>query len=244
MSRDLCHLALYFAATPADDAMSSSPAFLATLRESDLEALAERWNVRSYGRQELIIAHGENGRDVFFVLDGSARVTIFSANGREVAYKDIHQGDIFGELAAIDGRARSASVIAMDPTRAAILTAEAFQSLLHSHPSLSWALLNHLSGLVRRMTDRVFEFSTLVVRERIICELLRRADEIGVSEGAMTVIPVPRQLELAAAISTHREAVSREMSLLAKKGLIKRRGDGLLLRDIAALEALTGRGDQ
>jgi CRP-like cAMP-binding protein len=106
---------------------------------------------------------------------------------------------------------------------------------------MSWALLQHLSGLLRRMTDRVFEFSTLVVRERVICELLRRADEMGQSEGGMTVIPIPRHFELAATISTHREAVSREMSLLAKKGLIKRRGDNLLLRDRAALEALTGR---
>ena len=143
----------------------------------------ERWNVCSYQRHELVIAHGEDSRDVFFVLDGQARVTLFSASGREVAYKDIHPGDIFGELAAIDGKARSASVIATEPVRAAILSAEAFQSLLKSHPSMSWALLQHLSGLVRRMTDRVFEFSTLVVRERVICELLRRADEMGQSEG-------------------------------------------------------------
>jgi CRP-like cAMP-binding protein len=221
--------------------MSASPAFLATLCESDMGALAERWSVRSYQRHELIIAHGEGGRDVFFVLDGCARVTLFSANGREVAYRDIHPGDIFGELAAIDGKARSASVIAMEAMHAAILSAEAFRSLLDSHPLMSWALLKHLSGLLRRMTDRVFEFSTLMVRERVICELLRRADDMGLFEGGVTVIPVPRHLELAAAISTHREAVSREMSLLAKKGLIKRRGDNLVLRDRAALEALTGR---
>lgn len=221
--------------------MSASPAFLATLCDSDLGALAERWNVRSYRRQELIIAHGDESRDVFFVLDGRARATLFSANGREVAYRDIHPGDIFGELAAIDGKARSASVIAMDPTRASILSADAFQSLLSSHPSISWALLKHLSGGLRRMTDRVFEFSTLMVRERVVCELLRRADKSGLSEGAVAVIPVPRHMELAAAISTHREAVSREMSLLAKKGLIKRRGDDLLLKDRAALEELTGR---
>ena len=221
--------------------MSASPAFLTTLCESDLRVLAEHWNVRSYQRQELIIAHGEDSKDVFFVLGGQVRVTLFSASGREVAYRDIHRDDIFGELAAIDGKARSASVIATEPTRAAILSAETFQSLLKSHPSMSWALLQHLSALLRRMTDRVFEFSTLVVRERVICELLRRADEMGQSEGGATIIPIPRHFELAAAISTHREAVSREMSLLAKKGLIKRRGDNLLLRDRAALEALTGR---
>lgn len=223
--------------------MSAAPAFLDTLCPPDIDALAGRWKIRSYRRQEIIIAHGEGGTDVFFVLDGSARVTLFSANGKEVAYRDIHKGDIFGELAAIDGKARSASVIAMEPMRAAILSAEAFRGLMTSHPTLSWALLVHLSGLIRRMTERVFEFSTLVVRERVICELLRRADEAGIAEGPATVIPAPRQLELAAAISTHREAVSREMSLLSKRGLIKRRGETLLLRDIAALEALTGRNE-
>ena len=221
----------------------SAPAFLDTLGQSDLEALAGQWKVRSYRRDELIIAHGEGDREVFFVLAGSARVTLFSVSGKEVAYRAIHRGDIFGELAAIDGKARSASVIAMEPTRAAILAPEAFRSLLNSHPSLGWALLVHLSGVVRRMTERVYEFSTLVVRERVICELLRRADEAGARRGAEAVIPAPRQLELAAAISTHREAVSREMSLLSKKGLIQRRGDELLLNDLVALQALTGRHD-
>ena len=222
--------------------MGSSSAFLSTLHSSDLEALAERWSVRSYRRNELIIEQRDEGRDVFFVLDGGVRVTLFSAGGREVAYRDLHPGDIFGELAAIDGKLRSASVIAIEATRAAQLSAAAFEEMVREHPSFTWALLSHLSGLLRRMTDRVFEFSTLVVRERVVCELLRRAEELGQPQGGgETVIPLPRHFELAATISTHREAVSREMSILAKRGLVERRGNRLVIKDRSALEALAGK---
>jgi hypothetical protein len=88
------------------------------------------------------------------------------------------------------------------------------------------------------MTDRVFEFSTLVVRKRLILELLRRAEEIEPLNGQVSISPAPTHFELAARISTHREAVSREMSVLAKKGLIERRGGRLILHDLAVLERL------
>ncbi len=221
--------------------MGSPAGFLTTLSSSDLEALTERWSVRNYRRNELIIEQRDEGRDVFFVLDGQVRVTLFSAGGREVAYRDLHPGDIFGELAAIDSKLRSASVIAIEATRAAQLSAAAFEEMVQQHPSFTWALLEHLSGLLRRMTDRVFEFSTLVVRERVVCELLRRADELGQPQGTETAIPLPRHFELAATISTHREAVSREMSILAKRGLVERRGNCLVIKDRSALEALAGK---
>ena len=101
-------------------------------------------------------------------------------------------------------------------------------------------LLEHLSTQLRRMTDRVFEFSTLVVRKRLILELLRWARETGPADGQVCITPAPTHFELAARISTHREAVSREMSALAKKGLIEKRVSRLVLRDVAALEALAG----
>ena len=86
--------------------MTASHAFLSRLSEAAVAELAQRWTLRSYQAQELIIAHGESGRDVFFVVEGRARAILFAENGREVAYNDIGPGDIFGELAGIDGRTR------------------------------------------------------------------------------------------------------------------------------------------
>jgi CRP/FNR family cyclic AMP-dependent transcriptional regulator len=221
--------------------VTASPAFLSRLCDADLAALAERWTERSYRNNELIIAHGDSGCDVFFLLEGRARVTLFSEDGKEIAYRDVEPGEIFGELAGIDGKARSASVVALGATRAARLPATAFRDIVHSQPNFAWMLLEHLSVQLRRMTDRVYEFTTLVVRKRLILELLRRAEGIGPVNGEVSINPAPTHFELAAKISTHREAVSREMSALAKRGLIQKRGNRLMLRDLAALEALAGK---
>lgn len=223
--------------------MSSQPTFLSRLSEADRAALAGRWSAHGYRAEELIISHGDTDRDVFFLLEGRARVTLFSEDGREIAYRDLLPGDVFGELAAIDGRERSASVVAIEPARTARLPAAAFRDLLQNHPGLAWNLLEHLSMLLRRMTDRVFEFSTLVVRKRLILELLRRADETGAAGQHASLTPAPTHFELAAQISTHREAVSREMSALAKKKLVEKRGNRLELHNLAALEALAAAED-
>lgn len=223
--------------------MTAPASFLSKLCEADLAALSGRWTAHSHGEGELIIAHGDTGRDVFFLLEGRARVTLFSEEGREIAYRDIAPGDIFGELASIDGKERSASIIALEQARAACLPAAAFRDLVQTHPSLAWTLLEHLSALLRRMTERVYQYSTLVVRERLILELIRRAEETDPPSGQVSLNPAPTHFELAAAISTHREAVSREMSTLAKRGLIAKRGNRLVLSDIGRLQALVGEQD-
>ena len=216
--------------------MTRSPTFLSRLGDAAVAALSKHWIVRRYTPGERIVAHGESGRDVFFILEGRARVTLFSENGREIFYGDRGPGDIIGEVSAIDGKVRSA----LEPTRAARLPAPAFRRLITDHPDFSWALLEHLSSGIRHMTERVYEFSTLVVRRRLILELLRRADERNESNSRVFIDPAPTHFELAASISTHREAVSREMSVLAKRGLIERCGRRLLLCDLTALELLAG----
>jgi CRP/FNR family transcriptional regulator, cyclic AMP receptor protein len=101
--------------------MTVSHGFMSRLSDSDIAALAERWHKHECRHNELIIAHGDTGRDVFFLLEGRARVTMFSEDGREITYRDIEAGEIFGELAGIDGKARSASVVAIAASRVARL---------------------------------------------------------------------------------------------------------------------------
>jgi CRP-like cAMP-binding protein len=218
------------------------PAFLFRLSEGDRSAVEARWATRTYGREETILAHDEPGRDLFFVLDGRARATIFSESGRAVSYRDIEPGDIFGELAAIDGKARSANVVALVETRVARLPESAFRALVESRSGFTWEVLRHLSGQMRRMTDRVYEVSTLVVRQRLLRELLRlcTADETG--RGGI-VSAAPTHYDLATRISTHREAVSRAMSELAKQRLIERHGASLVLRDLQVLQNMADEGE-
>lgn len=223
--------------------MASPNSFLSRIESSDRAALEARWRLQRLNRNETVIAQEEEGRDVFFLIEGHARVTIYSAGGRVVAYRDIAPGDIFGELASIDGGVRSASVVALEPISVARLSAAAFREIVTTHPTFAWAVLNHFAQQMRRLTERVYEYTTLVVRQRLVRELLRLADKQGHQDAPPKIDPAPTHFDLAASISTHREAVSREMSTFAKQGLVEKRGRALVLCNVPALRTIAAGDD-
>ena len=95
----------------------------------------------------------------------------------------------------------------------------------------------HLVGLIRRYSQRVYELSTLSVEERIRMQILRLAWERGNGASSATLDPAPSLADLASIVSTTREAVSREISRLAREGLVERKGRTLIVHDIAKLSA-------
>ena len=215
-------------------------AFVQRLSEAGRTALEQLLVRRRFGPGEMVIAHGDQSANVYFVLSGSARATVFADDGKMVAYRDMQPGDIFGELAAIDSQPRSASVVAIDALEVGTVTPEQFIGLTETAPDFTRALLSHLATQSRSMTERIFEFSTMIVRERLAHELLRLAGANGRDDGSAVITAAPTHFDLAARISTHREAVSREMSRLGKLNLIKRDGRRLILQDIAALRDIEG----
>lgn len=189
-------------------------------------------------RGEAIIMRADNNNDVFVLLHGQAKVTIFSANGKAVGFRQIHPGDIFGEFSAIDGRERSATVEAIKSCTTLRFSAALFWELMESDRAFLSMVLNHLVNLLRSMTSRVVEFSTLAVKNRIYNELLRMAKATDGVDGEYQVSPAPTHSEIAARISTHREAVSREFSRLKQLGVIERRGKALIVKNRERLERM------
>jgi CRP/FNR family transcriptional regulator, cyclic AMP receptor protein len=112
---------------------------------------------------------------VFFIASGNVRVTIYSVAGKAVSFNDLGLGEVFGEYPAIDRGPRSASVEARSTCLIASLPAEHFRELLRSEPGVAQALLPRLVRTIRALTTRVYEFSTLAVKNRIHAELLRLA---------------------------------------------------------------------
>jgi len=93
---------------------------------------------------------------------------------------------------------------------------------------------------MRRLTARVVEFSTLAVRHRIQAELLRLAGALPSGANTAILSPAPTHAEIASRISTHREAVTRELSWLEDKGIIAKEGRTLRLKDLGKLRMLAG----
>jgi CRP/FNR family cyclic AMP-dependent transcriptional regulator len=203
-----------------------------------LERIKRRCSCRRYEPRESIVGHLDTSDEVFFLLTGSARVTVRSVDGKAVDFRELSPGGMFGEYAAIDGRPRSANVEAKTSCLVVSMPADAFRELLEAEPTVAKTLLEHFVREIRELTTRVFEFSTLAVRYRIQAEVLRLAQLSAYQGKTARIVPAPTHAEIASRTSTHREAVTRELNRLAKMGILEQRNRELWITDVDRLAAL------
>ena len=145
-------------------------------------------------------------------------------------------GNCFGELSAIDGRPRSASVIAVENTLIAALPSDRFLELLQQRAEVAFKLLQRLTHMVRTGDQRIMELSTLAASHRVYAELLRMARPDAAVSGRWTIGPLPPLREIASRVSTTRETVARALSQLYRDGLVHRKGRFIYLEDRERLE--------
>ena len=203
-----------------------------------LDELARQCRWRRFPAEEQIISREAADNDVYLIIAGRVRITTFSAAGREVVFGDMSAGLWFGDFAAIDGLSRSADVVAIEDTLVATMTPALFARVLHENVEVCDRVLKRLVNSVRELTERVYDFSTLGVQNRVHAELLRLARNAGVIDNSACIDPAPRHVDIAAHISTYREQVTRELSAMAKQGLVQRRGAALVVPDVAKLERI------
>ncbi|MBL8907451.1 MAG: Crp/Fnr family transcriptional regulator [Rhizobiales bacterium] len=210
----------------------------AKLEDGAFRALVGGCTQRDFVPRELIIGQQDQSHDVLFLIAGRARVNVYSPDGQRVSLREMPAGTMFGELSAIDGQTRSASVEALEPCSIAIMPRRLFIKALSDHPEFGLAVMRHVTQLVRRLTDRVFEFSTLVVRGRVQVELLRMIEDLPRTRGELILSPAPTHEEIASRVSTHREAVTRELAWLEAQGVIEKAGRTLKITNLDRLRNL------
>lgn len=210
-------------------------AILARLSPQALESVERRCAFRRYETGKSIVDYLDQTDEVFFIISGEVRVTIYSLAGKVVSFRELEPGEVFGEYPAIDRGPRSASVEARSSCLVATLPGAAFRELIENEPVVALAMLPQLVTKIRALTTRVYEFSTLAVSNRIQAELLRLAS-LGAKEGkGARIAPAPTHTEIASRVSTHREAVTRELARLARIGLIEREKNALVVIDLERL---------
>ena len=190
-----------------------------------------------------VLSYGEDSRDVYFLIAGEVRATLYSLAGKEVAFRELGAGETFGDLSAIDGAKRCASIVALEPSTIAVMSAQQFRLTYREYPDVAEAVMRDLTALARSLTERIVEFSTLNVTNRIHSELVRLAQSRSaraLREGIVIAAP-PTHESIARRIGTQREAVTKELSRLRRRGLLSARpGGGWLIPDLAAVQALIG----
>ena len=199
-------------------------------------AIEAAWTESRYPPGRLILDAEEETHDVLFLLEGSVRVANFSAKGREVSFSAIAEGDCFGEFSVLDGAPRSASVVAMSACRVARVSDAQFRTLLETRPDMTLTLMRNLVRKLRELTRRVSDFTAMKADDRIRQEIVRLARAATNGADTADMPSPPTQSELAAFVFTNREAVAREIGRMKKKGLIERKGRGLFVPSVVALQ--------
>ena len=213
-------------------------ALLSALPDAARFALEKQCTWRRYASHTQIIDRDSDSCDIYFVTSGAVRVVNFSPSGREVSFDDVEAGGFFGELSAIDGRPRSATVVARIDTVVATLSPTVFQRLAAENPSVSGAIFERLAAIIRQATDRIMDLSTLGAHNRVHAELLRLGRQKEFAENVAVIDPAPIHADIASRVSTTRETVARVLSELSRKELISRQKGTLIVHDLDRLESL------
>lgn len=215
------------------------------LPDEVVEELNKQCRWKWYDANEQIIDRQGESTDVFFIVDGRVRIVIYTVGGKEITLDDFTEGKQFGEMAAIDGLPRSASVMAIQKSLLAAMPQSRFMALLTGHPVVAERVLKNLALIIRISNERIMDLSTLGAANRVHAEILRQARNNMTGEDEAFISPIPIHGDIGSRISSTRETVARVMNDLARKGFVERQKDGLIVRKIDQLSQLVEevRGD-
>jgi CRP-like cAMP-binding protein len=216
-------------------AMARSPLFQG-IDPAELQRIALTMAHRRYRRNEVIFHEGDPGDALHIVVAGRVKITRESLDGSEAIVVTLGAGDTFGELVLLDGAARSASAIAMEPTETVTLTRAGFVELVEGASRFRWSLLGGVAHRIRRITDQLAEVHFLDITGRLALTLSRLAEEA--SPGATTNVALARpltQTDLAAMVGGTRQRVNQILREFADEGLVEVDAGQIVVLDVAAL---------
>ncbi len=194
--------------------------------------------IRDHAPHGIILDSERDDQQVHLLALGHARLIANSIDGRMVVIEDYPPGELIGltDLFGWDGV--PAQVCAVLPSRTGAFAADVFVTLMSLHGAVALGVSRMLVRRLAAANRRVAENATLSAPGRIHAELLRRAQE-GQAEGkALAIRPVPVWSEFALALQTTRESVSRAVSALEKRGILRREADSLVIVAPHRLEEL------
>ena len=206
----------------------------AGLDDAGLSLVSSALRGRRFRRGEVIFHEGDPGDSLSIVAKGSVKILVTPEDGAEPAIlTTIGPGGFFGELALLDGHARSATAVAVDPVETYVLRRDAFDRLVDTEPALRHALLGALAGEIRRLTAQLQDLHFLDLPGRLARHLLRRIETPdGRLPSGEVRLPWPyTQGELAGMIGGSRQSVNRLLADLVGEGLLRFDGDELVISD-------------
>lgn len=201
----------------------------------DCAIIRDNIALNKFSADQTIFIESESTAQVYFILSGKVKVTSFHANGKEVWHAALKQGHTFGEMAAISGLPRSATIVTLKDSYIGILSKSHFLNALESDPGVALFFLKDMVSRLQKATLYSNERVALEISGQICAELLRQANQYHCENGMFKVSPDLTVTALAQQLNTSRETVSRTISSLIEAECIKKVGRQFFIIDKTAL---------
>lgn len=215
------------------DLLRRSPLF-ACLGDKEADAILARANVARYAAGQEIFAKGDPGNSLMAVLRGRVQISTPSADGRQIVLNFMHGGDVFGEIALLDGKERTADATALTDSELLVVPRGPFIELLERRPDIGIGLLIVLCDRLRRNSERVEDLAFLDLETRIAKTLLR----LGIEAEAESEAFVSSRFEvkisqraLGELVGGSREAVNKVLHNWKRSGIIEIERGSIVIRD-------------
>ena len=224
-------------ATPtADPALGylARSAIFGELDDTARLAVRQRMRPGKYGGGQLIFSRGDVGDDIFLVMAGKVKLSIMTSEGRELSLIHAGPGDVFGEIAALDGGERTADATAITDCQVLVLPKKALSSLMLDQPEIAEGLIRFLCKRLRDTDNKLEAIALHAIEVRLARFFLTLLADKPLTRGKATIALGMSQSDLGLLIGASRPKVNGALSLLEADGAITKQGSDWLC-DVARL---------
>jgi CRP/FNR family cyclic AMP-dependent transcriptional regulator len=184
-----------------------------------IEHLGSYMKTRRVVRGTTIFAKGDPGTGLMGVLAGTVKVSVASADGKDIVLNLFHEGEVFGEIALLDGRPRTADATAMSDCELVVIERRDFVPFLSDHPDVMLKFIEILCSRLRRTSEQVQDITFLNLPTRLAKTLLQlTAAEDGSAAARKAAVT---QREISQMIGISRESTNKQLRAWAKRGWIR-----------------------
>jgi CRP/FNR family transcriptional regulator, cyclic AMP receptor protein len=207
-----------------------------------LRSLEEQCVFRRFVAGDVLVARYSDGNAVYFVISGTGRVVHYLPGEDEITIATVSAGDTIGEIAAVDGLGRSATIIADEDCTLAELPRQEFRALVEGHGKVAFALLSHWASIIRELDDKFSYVSTVSPDQRVFSQMVRLSRQVGPDADRWVIREMPSHEELAEWAQTSRESVASAIAELFRRGIAERKNKSIFINDYAALKSMIMHG--
>ncbi len=207
------------------------------LKDETINSIYCVGSMQTFSAGTVILQEDEVGSSLFCIIKGKVKIIRSDNSDKEIILDYLSESEVFGEMALLDGKTRSATVVAIEESELFILHRKDFIQYLKSYPEIGIYLMQELTSKLRKANLQIKSLSLNDAKGKVAVVLLQLAFDYGrIKQGIVEIDNVPIQAELAKMAGISRETFSRSLNYFIKNNLIEFNGQSIKIFDYEDLK--------